>query len=80
MLDEDSTVPARSSHNDAAAGSTGSLTILKDHLHEVRLSFCAASASQRTSCEPGELAQTDWRGPGISVEIGRGQAGRCSGW
>lgn len=54
-------------------GFGGSLTILKDHLRRVRLLFADAQANQRTSYQPGELAQTDWWEPGIRVPVGRGQ-------
>ncbi len=54
-------------------GFGGSLTILKDHLRRVRPAFVAARAYQRTSYEPGELAQTDWWEPGIEVPVGKGQ-------
>lgn len=49
------------------------MTILKDHLRRVRPTFVAARAYQRTSYSPGELAQTDWWEPGISVPVGCGQ-------
>jgi transposase len=74
MLAEDPTVPATViAARLRPAGFTGSLTILKDHLRRVRPTFAAARAYQRTSYEPGELAQTDWWEPGISVPVGRGQ-------
>jgi transposase len=40
-------------------GYGGSLTILKDHLRQVRPGFVAAASYQRTSYLPGELAQVD---------------------
>jgi transposase len=74
MLDEDASVPATViAQKLRPQGFTGSLTILKDHLRRVRPTFTAARAFQRTSYEPGELAQTDWWEPGISVPVGHGQ-------
>ena len=55
------------------AGFAGSVTIVKEHLRRVRPTFAAARAYQRTSYEPGELAQTDWWEPGITVPVGKGQ-------
>jgi transposase len=75
MLDEDATVPATViAQRLRPLGFTGSLTILKDHLRRVRPTFAAARAYQRTSYEPGELAQTDWWDPGVCVPVGRGQS------
>lgn len=75
MLDEDASVPATViAQKLRRQGFTGSLTILKDHLRRVRPTFLAARAQQRTSYEPGEIAQTDWWEPGIAVPVGRGQS------
>jgi transposase len=41
-------------------GYAGLLTILKDHLRQVRPGFLAAASYQRTSYLPGKLAQVDW--------------------
>jgi transposase len=74
MLDADPRVPATViAERLRPAGFTGSLTILKDHLRRIRPTFLAARCYQRTSYQPGELAQTDWWEPGISVPVGRGQ-------
>jgi transposase len=74
MLDEDAKVPATViAARLRPLGFAGSLTILKDHLRRVRPTFAAARAYQRTSYRPGELAQTDWWEPGITVPVGRGQ-------
>jgi transposase len=75
MLDEDATVPATVIARELRPlGFSGSLTILKDHLRGVRPTFLAARAYQRTSYEPGQLAQTDWWEPGVCVPVGRGQS------
>ena len=75
MLDEDPRVPATViAQRLRPLGFAGSLTILKDHLRRVRPTFVAARAYQRTSYQPGELAQTDWWQPGICVPVGRGQS------
>jgi transposase len=60
-------------------GFTGSLTILKDHLRQVRPSFTAAVSYQRTSYLPGELAQVDWWHSGLAVGVGKGQARQAFG-
>ena len=74
MLDADPKVPATViAARLRPAGFTGSLTILKDHLRRVRPTFVAARAYQRTSYQPGELAQTDWWVPGVRVPVGHGQ-------
>lgn len=74
MLDADPKVPATViAARLRPVGFTGSLTVLKDHLRRVRPMFAAARAYQRTSYQPGELAQTDWWEPGVSVPVGRGQ-------
>ena len=52
-------------------GFTGSVTIVKDHLRQVRPQFLAAQSFQRTSFLPGELAQTDWWHTGVQLPVGR---------
>jgi hypothetical protein len=75
MLREEPKAPATViAHRLRPQGFTGSLRpFLKDHLRRVCPTFTAALAYQRTGYEPGELAQTDWWDPGISVPGGRGQ-------
>jgi transposase len=74
MLDEDPRVPATViAQRLRPQGFAGSVTILKDHLRRVRPLFLAGQAHQRTSYQPGELAQTDWWEPGIRVPVGHGQ-------
>ena len=81
MLDADPKVPATViAQRLRAAGFTGSLTIQKDHLRGVRPTFLAGRAYQRTSYEPGELAQTDWWEPGLACRSAGARSGRCSGW
>lgn len=81
MLDEDPTVAATVVlERLRLLGFDGGVTILKDHLARVRPSFRAARAYQRTSYLPGELAQTDWWHLPVSVPVGKGSSGRCSGW
>jgi transposase len=54
MLREDPKVPATVvAERLRPHGYTGSLTILKDHLRQVRPAFLAAAAYQRTSYLPG---------------------------
>ena len=81
MLNEDPKVPATViAQRLRPQGFAGSVTILKDHLRRVRPLFLAAQAHQRTSYQPGELAQTDWWEPVIRGRWGAGRPGRCSGW
>lgn len=54
-------------------GFAGSVTIVKDHLRQVRPQFLAAQSFQRTSYLPGELAQTDWWHTGVQLPVGRSQ-------
>lgn len=54
-------------------GYAGSVTIVKDHVRQVRPSFTAAQSFQRTSYLPGELAQTDWWHTGVHLPVGRSQ-------
>jgi transposase len=54
-------------------GFAGSVTIVKDHVRQVRPSFLAAQNFQRTSYLPGELAQTDWWHTGVQLPVGRSQ-------
>jgi transposase len=60
-------------------GYGGSLTILKDHLRQVRPAFLAAAAYQRTSYLPGELAQVDWWHSGLQVPVGKGRTRQAFG-
>jgi hypothetical protein len=40
-------------------GYAGSVTVVKDHVRQVRPAFTAAASFQRTSYLPGELEQTE---------------------
>jgi hypothetical protein len=74
MLGADPTVPATVIREHLVlAGYTGGITILKDHLAQVRPAFTAARAFQRTSYLPGEIVQLDWWHTGV---IGAGRQGR----
>lgn len=74
LLREDPKVPATVlAERLRPQGFAGSLTILKDHLREVRPVFLAAASYQRTSYLPGELAQVDWWHTGMRVPVGKGQ-------
>jgi transposase len=53
-------------------GYRGGITILKDHLSQVRPAFLAARAFQRTTYQPGEIGQVDWWHTGVRVPVGRG--------
>lgn len=49
----------------------GGITILKDHLAEVRPAFIAAKSYQRTSYLPGEISQLDWWVTGEAIPVGK---------
>lgn len=61
------------------AGYTGGITILKDHLAEVRPAFTAARAFQRTSYLPGEIVQLDWWHTGVLIPVGKGVSRQAYG-
>jgi transposase len=80
MLREDPKVPATViAERLRPHGFTGSLTILKDHLRQVRPVFVAAASYQRTSYLPGELAQVDWWHSGLEVPVGKGATRQAFG-
>jgi transposase len=80
MLREDPKVPATVIADRLRPhGFAGSLTILKDHLRQVRPAFLAAAAYQRTSYLPGELAQVDWWHSGLQVPVGKGRTRQAFG-
>lgn len=60
-------------------GFAGSVTIVKDHVRQVRPQFLAAQNFQRTSYLPGELAQTDWWHTGVQLSVGCGQSREAMG-
>ena len=62
-------------------GFAGSVTIVKDHVRQVRPQFVAAQSFQRTSYLPGELAQTDWWHTGVHLPVGQvADAGGVRRW
>jgi transposase len=80
MLAEDPSVPATViTERLRPLGYAGSVTIVKDHVRQVRPSFTAARSFQRTSYLPGELAQTDWWHTGVQVPVGRDQTREAFG-
>jgi transposase len=62
-----------------ADGYRGGITILKEHLAEVRPTFLAVRAYQRTSYRPGEIGQVDWWHTGAQVPVGRGRTREAFG-
>ncbi len=62
-----------------AEGYRGGITILRDHLVNVRPTFLAARAFQRTSYRPGEIGQVDWWHTGAQVPVGRGRTREAFG-
>lgn len=73
MLAEDAKVPATVVIDHLRRdGYRGGITVLKDHLAEVRPHFLAARSYQRTSYLPGEIGQFDWWHTGIKVPVGKG--------
>ncbi|HYV02835.1 MAG TPA: helix-turn-helix domain-containing protein, partial [Actinomycetota bacterium] len=81
MLDEDAEVPATVvlAHL-RRDGYSGGITILKDHLREVRPHFLAARAYQRTTYLPGEVAQADWWHTGRQIPVGHGRTREAFGY
>ncbi len=73
MLDEDPKAPATVIRERLQRlGYAGGVTILKEHLAEVRPKFLAARSYQRTTYLPGELGQTDWWETGVEIPVGKG--------
>lgn len=73
MLDADAKVPATVILERLRRdGYDGGITIVKDHLRQVRPLFIQARSYQRTSYLPGEIGHTDWWEPGIEVPVGKG--------
>lgn len=73
MLDEDPRVAATVVREHLVRlGYDGGITILKEHLAEVRPRFVAAKSYQRTSYLPGEIGQADWWHTGLKVPVGKG--------
>jgi transposase len=73
MLDEEPKAPATVIRERLQPlGYAGGITILKEHLAQVRPKFIAARSYQRTSYLPGELGQTDWWETGVEVPVGKG--------
>jgi transposase len=81
MLDEDAKVPSTVVLEHLRRdGYSGGLTILKDHLRDVRPHFLAARAYQRTTYLPGEVAQADWWHTGRQVPVGKGRTREAFGY
>ncbi len=73
MLDADPRVPATVVLQHLRRdGYAGGITILKEHLAEVRPQFLQARCFQRTSYLPGEISQIDWWHTGRQVPVGKG--------
>lgn len=73
LLDEDETAPATVILEELRReGYGGGITILKEHLADVRPEFLAARAYQRTTYLPGEIIQLDWWQPPLKVPVGLG--------
>jgi transposase len=80
LLREDPKVPATViAQRLRPHGFSGSLTILKDHLRQVRPAFLAAAAYQRTSYLPGELARLTGGTAGLWCRSARTAAARNAG-
>jgi len=73
MLAEDAKAPATVIIRELRRlGYAGGISILKEHLGQVRPEHLAARTYQRTSYLPGEIAQVDWWSPGVAVPVGKG--------
>lgn len=82
LLDEDPARPATAiSRELRRVGYTGGLTILRTYLREIRPTFLATQAYQRTTYVPGEIMQVDWwkPSPPYLVPVGRGERRRAFG-
>jgi len=76
MLDENPKAPATVIRERLQVlGYTGGVTILKEHLAELRPRFLAARSYQRTTYLPGEVMQLDWWDTGVEIPVGK-QASR----
>lgn len=53
-------------------GYRGGLTVLREHVARVRPEVAAARAFQRTTYEPGDIAQVDWWHTGARIPVGHG--------
>jgi transposase len=62
-----------------ALGYRGGISILREHVAEVRAELVALEAFQRTSYLPGEIVQLDWWHTGIQVPVGKGQTREAFG-
>jgi hypothetical protein len=54
------------------SGYAGGITVLKEHLAQIRPEFAAARAFQRTSYLAGEIVQLDWWHTGVQIPLGKG--------
>jgi transposase len=73
MLDADPKVPATVVLQQLRrVGYAGGVTILKEHLADVRPQFLAARSFQRTTYLPGEISQIDWWHTGRQIPVGKG--------
>jgi transposase len=80
MLDADPKVPATVVlQHLRRSGYAGGITILKEHLAEVRPQFLQARCFQRTSYLPGEISQIDWWHTGRQVPVGKGASREAFG-
>ncbi len=61
-------------------GYVGGMTILKEHLSQVRPQFLAAKHYQRTSYLPGEIGQFDWWHTGLQIPVGKGHQREAMGF
>jgi len=62
-----------------ARGYAGGITILKEHLRELRPRFAPSDCFGRTVYVPGEILQADWWDTGVSVPVGKGASRRAYG-
>lgn len=80
MLGEDAKAPATVMlQHLRRSGYAGGITILKEHLAQVRPSFRASRTFQRTSYLPGEISQIDWWHTGRQIPVGKGASREAFG-
>lgn len=80
LLREEPTAPATVIlHHLRKEGYPGGITVLKEHLAEVRPLFVVKESFGRTVYLPGEICQLDWWETGSLVDVGKGHKAEAFG-
>ncbi len=81
LLNDDHTAPATVIlERLRTLGYGGGISILKDHLREIRPRYAPRELHGRTTYVPGELLQADWWDTGIEVPVGKGVLRKAYGF